>query len=83
MRDDNTMSVLREALRKSPTVEPGTVLRFSMDLSRYTYTALWIDGKWWFSGVWQGQRRFTNDEFLTKVLPLVENLEVATRWEKV
>lgn len=80
---NNNVAVLREAMNTYPSVAPGTVVRFTMDQRRYTYTALWVDRKWWLSGVWQGQRRFTNEEFLTEVLVLAEDVEVATQWEKV
>lgn len=82
---DDTLKVLKKSLKKSKKVNDGTVVRF-VALEKYTYAAVYVAGFWWItgnSGMFNGVRKFTYNEFMNDVLSDCTNIEVAVNWGMV
>lgn len=85
--DENNNTIrLRKQLKKTKTVEDGTVIRFTSG-GVYTYAAIFVANAWWITGevAFFGGRKFTNELFMKDVLGRsgVTNIQLATDWDTV
>lgn len=92
----NAVKTLRAEAKRAKGIKPGTVVRFDRTLpasfaenrsipDTITYAAIFVGGKWYFTGRGGlGNEAMNSREFYDRLaLPDIANVQVATEYEEV